>query len=162
MLLFIVGFIIFLYKNRNDERDNIDILFSWFLLLIVGLAFSLAIALGIRAIDSNKIEYYKKTCNIYSLKSSSEINGKFILGSGTIEQEEYYYYYYMTSNGYSRGKREVRFSYIVEDSSTKPHVEQLYEKYSSKSGLFKFPDSEKTKYKIIVPKGTIVSTFKLN
>jgi hypothetical protein len=84
-----------------------------------------------------------------------------MLGCGNIEQTEYYYYYYKSVEGYVRGKKPVDETFIVETTNDKPHVEVKITHYESKSGLFRYLDVENSKYKIIVPKGTVVNRFEV-
>ena len=84
-----------------------------------------------------------------------------MLGCGSIEQTEYYYYYYKSVDGYVRGKKPVNDTFIVEDDSDKPHVEVSLCHYESKSGLIDYLDEENEKYKIVVPKGTVVNKFEV-
>jgi hypothetical protein len=63
--------------------------------------------------------------------------------------------------GYVRSKKPVNETFIVEDSSDKPHIEVSMVHYESKSGLFKYLDVENSKCKIVVPKGTVVNRFEV-
>jgi hypothetical protein len=115
----------------------------------------------VRWMDSDSTEYYFRSTNITSIKNNDEVGGHFALGCGNIEQTEYYYYYYKSVEGYVRGKKPVDKTFIVEATNDKPHVEVKMTHYESKSGLFKYIDEEDEKYKIIVPKGTVVNKFEV-
>lgn len=159
LVLLTIGLSGLLYKWSKDE--GIPIL----LLVFIGFFASLLLTLGVftfvRWIDSDTTEYYSRRANITSIKNSDEVGGHFMLGCGTIEQTEYYYYYYKSVDGYARGKKPVNETFIVEDSSDKPHVEVKMTHFESKSGLFTYHDEENSKYKIVVPKGTVVNKFEV-
>lgn len=149
------------FKNetfQTHDRFLITIIFVP-LLSIFG---SGIILFNLRFLDSETTETYKPTCHIASFKNTQVINGKFTLGCGTIKETEYYYYFYKTLNGgYARGKKNVNRTVIVEDGTQRPHIEILTTSYVSKTGWFKYHDQSEEEYKIIVPKGTIVSKFEL-
>jgi hypothetical protein len=146
---------------KMSKGEGIPIL----LLVFIGFFASLLLTLGIftfvRWVDSNETEYYSRRGDITSIKNSNEVGGTFTLGCGTIEQTEYYYYYYKSVDGYVRGKKPVNKTFIVEDGSDRPHVEVKMKHFESKSGLFDYIDEEMEKYKIVVPKGTVVNKFEV-
>ena len=147
------------YKPAKD--DGIPILLVMLLGFLGSLFLILIIFPCIRWIDSNETRYYSRRGNITSIKNNDEVGGHFMLGCGSIEQTEYYYYYYKSVDGYVRGKKPVNNTFIVEDSSDKPHVEVQMRHFESKSGLFHYQDEENGKYKIVVPKGTVVNKFEV-
>jgi hypothetical protein len=158
-VVFTIG-LVTLFKKLDTEDE-----FPWFLRWFSGIVCSLLLIMVVfptfRWIDSDSTESYSQRCNITSIKNSNEVGGSFTLGCGTIEQTEYYYYYYKSVEGYVRGKKPVNSTFIVEDSSEKPHVEVKMIHYESKSGLFKYMDEENETYKIVVPKGTVVNKFEV-
>jgi hypothetical protein len=164
---FLVGLLILLtlslsglfYKMLKDE--GIPSLLLIFLGFFCSLLLSIGVFTVVRWLDSNETEYYSRRANITSIKNSDEVGGHFMLGCGNIEQTEYYYYYYKSVDGYVRGKKPVNQTFIVEDSTDKPHVEVKMTHFESKSGLFSYHDEEGEKYKIVVPKGTVVNKFEV-
>ena len=153
-----------LYKvwfNKNFESHD------KFLVTIIGVPMvsilgAFIIFFNIRFLDSNTTQSYKPTCYIASIKNTNDLRGSFTLGCGTIKETEYYYYFYKTLNGgYARGKKNVNNTVIIESNTQRPHIEILTTSYTSKTGWFKYHDEETHDYKIIVPKGTIVSKFEL-
>jgi hypothetical protein len=164
---FFIGLIVMLtiiitglfYKPAKD--DGIPILLVMFLGFFASLLLTLGIFTFVRWADSNETEYYSRRGNITSIKNSNEVGGSFTLGCGTIEQTEYYYYYYKSVDGYVRGKKPVNKTFIVEDGSDRPHVEVKMKHFESKSGLIDYQDEEDEKYKIVVPKGTVVNKFEV-
>lgn len=147
--------------NKLDTDDEFPWFLHWFSGIICSLLLTIIIFPCVRWMDSNSTEYYSRKCNITSIKNNDEVGGHFALGCGNIEQTEYYYYYYKSVEGYVRGKKPVDKTFIVEDGSDKPHIEVYMTHYESKSGLFKYIDEEDEKYKIIVPKGTVVNRFEV-
>lgn len=147
------------YKMSKDE--GIPIVLLCFLAFFGSILLSLGVFTAVRWVDSNETEYYSRRANITSIKNSDEVGGHFMLGCGNIEQTEYYYYYYKSVDGYVRGKKPVNNTFIVEDGSDKPHVEVKMTHFESKSGLFEYQDEEGDKYKIVVPKGTVVNKFEV-
>lgn len=159
IVILTIGLSVLFYKWESFE--GIPVILS----VLFGLFSSTILTVGIfpvvRWIDSDTTEYYSRRANITSIKNSNEVGGNFTLGCGNIEQTEYYYYYYKSVDGYVRGKKPVNETFIVEDSSDRPHVEVNVTHFESKSGLFTYHDEENSKYKIVVPKGTVVNKFEV-
>ena len=148
------------FKNNLERYDRV--LISLIGMPMVSIFVALIIFFNLRFLDTKTTESYKTICYIASIKNTNEITANFTLGFGSVEQKEYYYYFYKTHNGgYARGKKNVNRTIIVEDDSKQPHIEVLTTSYESKSGLFKYNNQSEDQYKIIVPKGTIVSKFEL-
>lgn len=149
------------FKKENIETDE-KVLVSLIIAPMISVFVAIIVLFNLRFLESNSTESYKPICYIASIKNSDEIKGNFTLGCGTIKETEYYYYFYKTLNGgYARGKKNVNKTVIVEDGSQQPHIEALTTFYVSKTGWFKYHDEEENDYKIIVPKGTIVTKFEL-
>ena len=96
-----------------------------------------------------------QSVKIYSLYNNSEIKGKFILGSGSINQEEYYYFFTKKDNAYYKEKVSNKTGIIETDKTPKLEETTIYPKiwYGQ---LF-----EIRQYKLYVPKGTIIKEFKV-
>jgi hypothetical protein len=159
IVILTIGLSVLCYKLDKDREIPKFLLF--FMGLVGSLFLTLLIFPCVRWVDSETTEYYSRRGNITSIKNSNEVGGSFTLGSGTIEQTEYYYYYYKSVDGYVRGKKPVNQTFIVEDSSVKPHIEVKMKHFESKSGLFQFNDEEQKRYKLVVPKGTVVNKFEV-
>jgi hypothetical protein len=158
IVILTIGLSVLFYKM---SKEGLPILLLAFMAFFTSLLLSIGIFTFVRWIDSDTTEYYSRRANITSIKNSDEVGGHFMLGCGNIEQTEYYYYYYKSVDGYVRGKKPVNETFIVEDGSDRPHVEVKMTHFESKSGLFNYHDEENSKYKIIVPKGTVVNKFEV-
>jgi hypothetical protein len=159
MITLSIGLVV-LFK-KLDTDGEFPLFLHWFCAIVSSLLLIIAIFPIVRWLDSDSTQYYSRRVNIQSIKNNDEVGGNFMLGCGNIEQTEYYYYYYKSVEGYVRGKKPVDKTFIVEDGSDKPHIEVYMTHYESKSGLFKYIDEEDEKYKIIVPKGTVVNRFEV-
>lgn len=94
--------------------------------------------------------YNNFVTEIVSLKMNSEIQGNFVLGSGTLKDVNYYYFYKETSQGYRLDKVRSEDTVIDEDDSITPSLYHIKE-----SGSYS------PYFKLYVPVGTIVKEFKL-
>jgi hypothetical protein len=157
-----IPFLYYVWVKKKNIETHDKVLVTLIITPMISVFGAFIILFNLRFLESNSTESYKPTCYIASIKNSDEIRGNFTLGCGTIKETEYYYYFYKTLNGgYARGKKDVNRTVIVEDGSQQPHIEVLTTSYESKSGWFKYNDQSEEEYKIIVPKGTIVSKFEL-
>lgn len=154
-----ISLVILFKKLDTDNEFHMSI--HWIKGIACSLVLTVVIFPTIRWIDSDTTEYYSRIANIASIKNSDEVEGHFTLGCGSIKQTEYYYYYYKSVEGYVRDKKPVYNTFIVEDDSDKPHIEAKIIHFESKSGLIDYHDEEDEKYKIIVPKGTVVNKFEV-
>ena len=156
--LFLFSLCLFIAKKMGASGED------WILFSICSLLLSFFTIGVLFCIDAKETEtYYKHYCNVHSLKNSNDVRGSFVLGSGSIEQVEYYYYYYKDGNGYfKRGSKEVNSTVIEEKEGVIPHIESLYTKYESRTGLIKsYTDHSSKQYKIVVPKGTVINKFEI-
>lgn len=171
LILFSVG-IYLTYLSVKAEKKGCyywqpsDAIFSWILGLIISFFLSMLVLLGIfqffRWLDADVSQTYKQTVTITSIKNSNNVSGSFMLGCGNIESVEYYYYYKFNGEGYIRGKKRVENTTIIERENETPHVEVLVNQYKSKSGLIRnYTDEQEESYRIIVPKGTVLSKFEV-
>ena len=103
--------------------------------------------------DNIKIVKSKK---IYSLYNDNELNGYFVLGSGSIEQKEYYYYFTKDDGAYYKEKISSNVG-IIETEKT-PRIETIIMRPNIWYG-----EAVETiiRQKIYVPKGTIIKEFKV-
>jgi len=105
---------------------------------------------------------------ISSISANSNAQGKFILGSGTVENKNYYYYIVKTDKGYQIDKMEITNKvYIREGCNDNPFIE--YTKYNAThinwfSKLFFKKEFFKKCGEIIfhVPTGTIVGNYNID
>lgn len=118
-------------------------------LLIIGLILGLLIVIGgvimLSACEMDEVQYSE----IVSLNQGTEINGSFVLGMGTVNEQLHYYMYVKEDQGYrlvsiSSGTSPI---YIVEDNTVTPHVRKKKEKWGSQYTV------------IYVPEGTICKEF---
>ena len=157
--LILVYWITFIILLRKVCKEVID----WVFNIIGNMFFSIFLMFCTLSLDvkeqSSNFEHY---CNIQSLKNSNDIQGSFVLGTGSVDQVEYYYYYYKDINGYfRRGKKQVENTVIEEREGT-PHIERKYIKRVSITGIVKsYRDKPSEEYKIVVPKGTVINKFEV-
>jgi len=98
-----------------------------------------------------KESYNYKMANILSISRESEVEGRFVLGSGSIKETQYYFYYYETNMGVKLGKIDASKTYIIETSEYEPCI------YDTKIG-----DSFEQYYTLYVPYNTLVTNYILN
>ena len=95
--------------------------------LITAVIFGIFLGLGYVGVKHEKSNISGATY-ISSLSASSNLSGRFFLGSGTVENKNYYYYVTNSDKGYQIDKMEITNDiYIREDCNNKPFIE--YTKY---------------------------------
>ena len=91
--------------------------------------------------------------NIVSLERSSEVAGRFILGTGSVESTQYYYFYQdLGNNNYKLGNLNHKYTYIHEYTDSEAiHTPCIYE--------WKEPNTFSVYYTIYVPVNTIIKEY---
>lgn len=131
---------------------------------IFGILFVVLIYKGCGYIKKNGYHTAKlkaRTSEIYSLKTSSEINGSFVLGIGSIGGEDYYVFYRKTSTGGLIREKIKTSDCILYEGYPKPKIIEVVDA----TYLLVDGDTTQTTYKrddysgqyhsIYIPKGTI-------
>lgn len=159
----VIIFTFIFFKNTNWEWDPNYIssaILSGFIGCIVGIA--IAIIIGVNAPN----EYFiSKRVDIISLDDGTKINGNFILGSGTIDQESYYIFYEISPNGaISQHKLSVSDTYIYEDQDSSAFINYYKLRLTGCKdwGLKSIFINNDRYNEIHVPKGTIIRQFNLD
>lgn len=103
---------------------------------------------------------------IYSVEDVNSINGKFVIGTGSVDQDIVYYYYVQEKEGFKLEHINSNDAYVVE-SDRKPAIETIekdpvYTKHwiGEIVGLPPMQPSV-TYYRLIVPKNTVKKVFDL-
>ena len=159
-LTFVIGWFIFAKEGEScDWRDGL--ITSCLLTMIISGILSLVIAL-LLSLEGRLVT--RQMANIKSIKTESSINGSFFLGSGGFGSSKRYYSYTEYGPGYIL-QDFPSDSVIVESNSVAPNVSWDLLTPKSISWLYPdwlLPDPRYRNYQITVPKGTIISEYKLN
>ena len=97
-----------------------------------------------------------KSIKIYSLYNNSEIEGNFVLGTGSINQEEYYYYFTEQDGAYYKEKISSNIGIIETDETPKLETTII------RPDIW-YGEMIETiiNQKLYVPRGTIIKEFKV-
>lgn len=93
----------------------------------------------------------RNTFLIYSIEKEQSVSGSFFLGSGSINSTMYFFMWRDWDGGMKLVKTEHSVSTIYEDEENFPYVEVWYNGWVEAS----------YKYKIHVPKGTVLKEYHL-
>lgn len=157
------------FKENNSNKE-----LYYLLLIVIILIILTGIVSHFYGFDK-KEEFFNKKVErkIYSLKSDSEIRGRFVLGTGRIREENYYFFFSKDENfeGFVKEKILVKETLLVEKDTTPFMVENLLVKKEIRKRIFnsdvitydtlsygflyEVPSSIKYKYILTIPKGTI-------
>lgn len=157
---FILGIVVGILRKEKSSEGVTAQIFGW--MFYFGF-FSIIFGALVFHIDANKSSVeYTHYLYIHSLKNKSEVSGDFFLGSGSIENKEYYYFYYKSSLGFKRDKVLVSETSIVETDDKNPEIvrgEQCYDQNTLIKWQCGEVESQRYKYIMYVPKGTIIKEF---
>lgn len=160
-------------KVKNFIKNNIiEVIFiSSSAIVLLGLGIFLQYSYG-RVLSIELIKG-KITRKIYSLKSNSQLRGRFVLGTGRIREEDYYFFFSKDEkmDGFIKEKTLARETLLVE-KDTVPFVaknflieKRVYKRFFNSDriyydtiqyGFLKKPSSDVGyKYILTVPRGTV-------
>jgi hypothetical protein len=132
--------------------------------IIIGILFIFLIYKGCDLIKKNGYHIANlktRTSEIYSLKVSSEVNGQFVLGIGSLNGEDYYVFYRKTTSG-GLIREKIRTSdCILYEGYPKPKIIEVGQiQYhlvdgDTVSATFSRRDYSREYHSIYIPKGTI-------
>ena len=151
------------FKRYCDYKDFVEAFYIFILTFLFSCFIFFGLYLSLEAIWTKNENSTLCHQNIVSLKDMSSTEGQFFLGSGTIEGKEYYSYYIQEGNTFKKGRALVDNTLIIEDPSQKPRIEwtETEQVVPSWLGLSLCSGIEKSEYKLIVPKNTIIKSFEI-
>lgn len=171
MITLLIPLISAFYAVRYEYRRGsplLEIFFSLSLaLLLSGLVAGLINVFTFIYVDSANYpirEYWR--CNIVSLRNDESIQGRFILGSGFIDNKQIYYTYYQYSdnNEYKQYELDAHKTIIQEIDNEPPQMIAYGRDLSNYNRFWCLikPEENVSQYQLKVPKGTIIKEFKVN
>lgn len=173
-MFFITLFAIFLAaigylyaKNDPWEPTGFFVVMGALIGGLIGLVTSLSVGEFVTTPDD--WQGYRSETEIISLSNSSEISGKFFLGTGSVEGEKMYYYYTDTNKGAINRRLPARDTYVEEaDSSVQPKVVEVWYEPNTNYIWYIPKDPEDMKSlegpytQIVIPEGSIKHQYKPN
>jgi len=106
--------------------------------------------------------YVANSIPIASLRTSDQIQGDFILGSGNINEKTYYVYYTKgNDDGYSINKIDANLCKIFMDDRTDGALLTIYSKVDDDKRYWAFGTNWFDHYELHVPKGSIIQQYKI-
>lgn len=181
-ILAIIGTGLLIYGTILYTPFFDDVYFGWTHIFMYGGGLLLAIAIGCAVgFDyTDLIDYtfseepvLRETTEICSLDDKYSVKGYLFLGSGTVSSEDYYYFIKETDKGKITDKIPQKETYITEDNSQKPRIEEYAYKgernatldfwFSWDFGVNKEDFSYKTAYyRVFIPENTIRTDFSVD
>jgi hypothetical protein len=152
-------------KSTSYDRGDLT-----FLSTIFGGFVAVMIFLGLNGLCLLSQSSYTETvrgCDLQRLQLSSETNGRFFLGSGSIHGEAAYLYFCKGEPGvFEASSVEVSNARIVERSDETPHVIMYRNNYRSNSHLwtiFNTPGRlDRYKIDLVIPPGTVMQNYSVD
>ena len=158
MILFLGLFVVLFLIVSLKIADNLTESTIASLLISLFLSFAISkVVIEYDMVRDIKIDE-TRVATIASLTTNNQVTGSFVLGCGTINNEEKYVMMRKVgNNSYQRYKLSTKDVTIIEDDNIIPGVVQVVTNYNS----WVVWSKQVVKYKIYVPKGTIVKQFQI-
>ena len=163
-ILIIIGIGLMLYGvlRYNPDRDiwrfsNYRFFFfGGILLSVLSLYSGISITKAPTTIDDYTFSdepVLRETTEICSLDDKYSVNGNYFLGAGMVSSADYYYFIKETDKGKITDKIPQKETYITEDNSQKPRIEEYAYKGERNAALFWLTldlgmDEEDFRYKV--------------
>lgn len=146
-ILIIIGIGLMLYGvlRYNPDRDiwrfsNYRFfLYGGILLSVLSLYSGISITKAPTTIDDYTFSdepVLRETIEICSFDNNYSVKGNHFLGSGMVSSEDYYYFIRYTDKGKTTDKIPQKETYITEDNSQKPRIEEYAYKGERNAALF--------------------------
>jgi hypothetical protein len=153
--------IVLIVKLWVDDWWDLDekIGFSLAYIIVTFLA-TFLVWFGVSGVMSicTDLEYVKDfDTQIIALKDNQNVNGRFYIMGGYVDEELYYYYAKETEFGYKTEKIEASKAYI-KYTDEKPHIERYTAEFP-KDFLHVFGNPIGERYVIYCPENTITTEF---
>lgn len=173
LVIIIIGFSRAI-SNKVDFSSSSSLIWAGFatvfISLIVGIIFSVGNA---GDYEFSEEPVLKETTEIYTLADRYSVKGNFFLGSGSISSEDYYYYIKDTDKGKITDKIPQKDTFITEDNSQKPRIEEYAykgERNASKDFWLSLSlgankddyDYITDYYRVYIPKNSINYNYNIN
>lgn len=110
--------------------------------------------------DEEYYEYQVEDVEIYSLRTSNDLSGTFVLGTGSISSKTKYYVVIKTNIGYQIKDIDASVAYILY-TKDQPHLEIYSHKDYKCSKARWFTIGATTYYKIYIPEGSIIENYEI-
>lgn len=169
IITFLIIYFILISQNIDWPLDWSDIraLVAYFFLsaLLSGVVFLfIGLICGANSdrhlADEEYYEYQVEDVEIYSLRTSNDLNGTFVLGTGNVSTKTKYYVVIKTNIGYQIKDIDASVAYILY-TKDQPHLEIYSHKDYKCSKAKWFTIGATTYYKIYVPEGSIIENYEI-
>ena len=145
-------------KNQNNSLLLDKLVIGIVVVCVLGLIGSI-VYINITEENEKRVYIRQEDIEIYSLDILNGANGRFILGSGTIESKPIYYYYVKDKDGlYEMQHISADTIKIKQDNESKPHIEH----YKTKDWETFWLANNRQKYIIIIPENSIQERYNGN
>lgn len=145
--LCIAGITLSKWAASQWDREGLGVLGLEMAVVFGATAIFGSILTGVAEETYDKVVYN----NIYSVRGTdNEVDGRFFLGSGHIDEDSYYVVFVEDDKGIGMRKFDTDFAYIVEVPDDHYYVRYTKEKWTLNPY-----------YTIYVPEGTVIVEFKI-
>jgi hypothetical protein len=160
-LILAIGIAISIYCAFSEDSDRIiAFLAGSFLTILTSILFSFIFLAFPKEVD--RVDYKE---DLFSLKMEGAIEGRFYLGTGSLNGVRRYYYYLKDSEGFLRLYSEPYYDVRLKEQSGQPYIHyQIIEKRPSSLLVPSFVPStfERTKTNMYIPEGSVITKFDPN
>lgn len=168
MFWFVISIVVTIAIIVHIWRENLDDIGFAILGSVLTIVISVIATLFIVVFSSmiistdNAVEYSKvDDISIIALKDNQNINGRFYLTGGYIDEELYYYYAIETEFGYKTEKIKADNAYI-KYTDEKPHIEKYEGDFINQRRYFWGMPWYDDRYIIYCPDGTVTNEFNVD
>lgn len=160
----IVSIVVTVFNFCDYLLDWFEKFFFSFLELILSIAISFLVLLGVSAIVScfAEVDYNMVSdTKIIALKDNQNVNGNFYIMGGYVDEELYYYYATETEFGYKTEKVSAENSYI-KYTNEETHIEEYEVEFVNDYVYWFAMPMQLDRYIIYCPEGTVTNEFNVD
>ncbi|WP_332274903.1 hypothetical protein [Bacillus velezensis] len=141
-----------------------ELIYSFFCGIVAAIVTLFCVGvIGFYPFDNHAV--LEEKVSVYSIKDSLNPSGKFVLGSGIIDDTQYFYFVSEKKGFKSVHKVKAETSRVKEGDYKTPHVKKYRYEYTNKFVRFMFGENQPFKeesYDFFLPKHTVTQEYKVD
>lgn len=164
VLLILLSLFVLVYTFILCRDDDHEIIYSTIVSIFLSILVFLIIGAVVYGIsetfvsEEDVVTEKTETQKLISLEDKSVAQGRFILGTGKINNDDYYYYVAEKDKGYKTDKVSIDNCYI-RYTNDNPRIEKYFGKTFKNWFMWIYAMPAKRYYIIYVPEGTIIMNY---
>ncbi|XBW80065.1 hypothetical protein ABRD05_16115 [Bacillus velezensis] len=141
-----------------------ELIYSFFCGIVAAIVTLFCVGvIGFYPFDDHAV--LEEKVSVYSIKDNINVGGKFVLGSGIIDDTQYFYFVIEKEGFKSVHKVKAETSRVKEGNYKTPYLKKYHYEYTNKFVRFMFgksPPFKESSYDFFLPEHTVTQEYKVD